>query len=110
MTALFPEAELAPQGTEDEARIPTRHLVRGVAMNEFLHSEETARFTAVSAWTKSSLSHALGNCVEVADLQGGQVGMRDSKNITGPVLDFPPEEWQAFLGGVRNGEFDTFPA
>lgn len=79
-------------------------------MNEFPRTQETARFTAASAWTKSSLSHALGNCVEVADLQGGQVGMRDSKNITGPVLDFPREEWRAFLDGVRNGEFDAFPA
>ena len=79
-------------------------------MNESLRTEETARLTATSTWTKSSLSHALGNCVEVADLQGGQVGMRDSKNITGPVLDFPSEEWRAFLGGIRNGEFDIFPA
>lgn len=79
-------------------------------MNEFLRTEETARPTAAPAWTKSSFSHANGNCVEVADLQGGQVGMRDSKDITGPVLKFPPEEWRAFLGGVRNGEFYLFPA
>jgi hypothetical protein len=79
-------------------------------MNEFLRTEETERPTTASVWTKSSLSHANGNCVEVADLQGGQVGMRDSKDITGPVLNFPPEEWRAFLSGVRNGEFDAFPA
>jgi Domain of unknown function (DUF397) len=63
-----------------------------------------------SAWTKSSLSHANGNCVQVADIEGGQVGMRDSKNITGPVLGIPPEEWRAFLAGVRNGEFDKLSA
>ncbi|MGH3247839.1 MAG: DUF397 domain-containing protein [Trebonia sp.] len=79
-------------------------------MNEFLHTEETVRPIVAPSWTKSSLSHANGNCVEVTGLQGGQVGMRDSKNITGPVLEFPSEEWRAFLGGVRNGEFCLFPA
>jgi hypothetical protein len=64
----------------------------------------------ISSWTKSSLSHANGNCVEVADLPSGQVGMRDSKDAQGLVLRFPPEEWRAFIQGVRNGEFDRFPA
>jgi Domain of unknown function (DUF397) len=63
---------------------------------------------AVVTWTKSSLSHANGNCVEIADIEGGQVGMRDSKNIVGPVLGISREEWRAFLGGIRNGEFDKF--
>jgi hypothetical protein len=61
-----------------------------------------------SLWIKSSLSHANGNCVELTDLPDGQVGMRDSKDVSGPVLRFRPEEWRAFLYGVRNGEFDSF--
>ncbi len=59
-------------------------------------------------WTKSSLSFSNSNCVEVADLADGQIGMRDSKDPEGPVLRFTPGEWHAFLGGVRNGEFDRF--
>jgi len=59
-------------------------------------------------WTKSSLSLSNGNCVEVASLPGDQIGVRDSKDAEGPVLRFTPGEWQAFLGGVRNGEFDKF--
>lgn len=78
-------------------------------MND-LPARETTGSADASPWIKSSLSHANGNCVEVADLPGGQVGMRDSKNASGPVLRFPPEEWRAFLHGVRNGEFDSFPA
>jgi Domain of unknown function (DUF397) len=61
-----------------------------------------------SYWTKSSLSYACGNCVEVASLPGGEIGVRNSRDSTGPVLTFTPDEWQAFLGGVRNGEFDGF--
>ena len=59
-------------------------------------------------WFKSSYSYASSNCVETAGLPDGVVGMRDSKDICGPVLQFSKAEWQAFLGGVRNGEFDRF--
>jgi hypothetical protein len=59
-------------------------------------------------WVKSSFSYATGNCVEVAGLSDGVIGMRDSKDASGPVLQFSGAEWQAFLGGVQNGEFDRF--
>jgi len=59
-------------------------------------------------WTKSSLSFSNSNCVEVANLADGQIGVRDSKDPQGPVLRFTPDEWRAFLGGARNGEFDRF--
>ncbi len=57
-------------------------------------------------WFKSSLSFANGNCVEVASLPNGGIGVRNSRDTGGPVLRFTPGEWHAFLGGVRNGEFD----
>jgi len=79
-------------------------------MNDPLRAEEPVRSAEGSSWTKSSLSHANGNCVEIANIEGGQVGLRDSKNITGPVLGISREEWRAFLGGIRNGEFDKFSA
>lgn len=57
-------------------------------------------------WRKSSLSD-VGNCVEVAFAADGSVGVRDSKQHgLGPVLEFTPAEWEAFLGGVAGGEFD----
>jgi Domain of unknown function (DUF397) len=59
-------------------------------------------------WVKSSLSLANGNCVEVADLPDRGVGVRNSRDPDGLVLRFRPDEWSAFLGGVRNGEFDRF--
>jgi hypothetical protein len=57
-------------------------------------------------WIKSSLSAYNGNCVEVADLTTERIRVRDSKNPRGAVLKFTPAEWDAFIGGVRNGEFD----
>jgi hypothetical protein len=60
------------------------------------------------SWIKSTLSLSTGACVEVASLPGGQVGVRNSRDSSGPVLAFTPAEWHAFVGGVRNGEFDRF--
>jgi hypothetical protein len=59
-----------------------------------------------SKWIKSRQSYANGNCVEVASLPGGAVGIRDSRKAAGPVLQFTSSEWLAFLEGVRNGEFN----
>jgi len=61
-----------------------------------------------SYWVKSSLSFSNGNCVEMASLHDGGIGVRNSRNPPGPVLRFTPGEWYAFLGGARNGEFDSF--
>ncbi|WP_433634367.1 DUF397 domain-containing protein [Nocardia sp. CA-120079] len=57
-------------------------------------------------WFKSRRSEAGKDCVEVAFLDGSYVGMRDSKNPTGPTLVFTPSEWDAFTAGVNHGEFD----
>jgi len=57
-------------------------------------------------WIKSSHSGPTGgNCVEVAFLAGGDVAMRNSRSPDGPALVFTRAEWDAFLGGARDGEF-----
>ncbi|MEV5649221.1 DUF397 domain-containing protein [Nocardia sp. NPDC052254] len=57
-------------------------------------------------WFTSSRTAAGRECVEVAFLDGGLVGVRDSKDRTRPVLVFTPGEWEAFVGGAKDGEFD----
>jgi hypothetical protein len=61
-------------------------------------------------WLKSSLSGYNGNCVEVAGLTGDTIRVRDSKHPRGAVLNFTLAEWDAFIGGVHNGEFDRKPS
>ncbi|WP_433714229.1 DUF397 domain-containing protein [Nocardia sp. CA-084685] len=56
-------------------------------------------------WFKSSYSEGSGQCVEVAWLDGGSIGVRDSKDQTGPALIFTPSDWDAFTAGVKDGEF-----
>jgi len=56
-------------------------------------------------WRTSSAS-ADTACVAIAILDD-RVLVRDSKDPTGPVLEFTHPEWRAFLVGAANGEFDT---
>jgi hypothetical protein len=72
------------------------------------HTGQPAGPGSESSWIKSSLRFSNSNCVEVAGLPDGGVGVRHSKDSGGAVLRFTPDEWRAFLGGVRNGEFDRF--
>lgn len=56
-------------------------------------------------WFKSSHSGSQSACVEVAWLEGGSVGVRDSKNPTGPALVLTSGQWDAFATSVRGGAF-----
>jgi hypothetical protein len=72
-------------------------------MHEHLHVHIS---TSAVRWRKSSASNPTGNCVELAELSGGAIGVRNSRNPAGPVLVYSRAEIAAFLSGVRAGEFD----
>ncbi|WP_018347806.1 DUF397 domain-containing protein [Longispora albida] len=46
-----------------------------------------------------------GSSVGVAFV-GDLIGMRNLAEDDGPILVFTPTEWEAFLAGVRDREFD----
>jgi hypothetical protein len=50
--------------------------------------------------------HAAGNCVEAGRLPTGEVAVRDTKNQSKGPLIYSPEEWDAFVKGVKAGQFD----
>lgn len=57
-------------------------------------------------WRKSRRSGPQGGqCVEIAHLPNGQVAIRNSRHPAGPALIFTSSEWDAFVGGVKDGEF-----
>ena len=63
-----------------------------------------------ATWAKSSFSFSNGNCVEVAQLPGRSVGVRDSRDPAGPVLRFTRDGWDTFLAGARRGKLEVFSA
>lgn len=54
-------------------------------------------------WRKSPRSEGGENCVEITDLPGGGVALRDSKNPSFPALRYTAEEWDAFRAGMIEG-------
>ncbi|HEV2373526.1 MAG TPA: DUF397 domain-containing protein [Streptosporangiaceae bacterium] len=56
-------------------------------------------------WRRSTASGGT-NCVEVS-VDDESILLRNSQSPDGPVLRFSYQEWEAFLTGVRHGEFDA---
>jgi hypothetical protein len=58
-------------------------------------------------WRKSRRSNADGNCVELAVLPDGRVGIRNSRFPDGPALVVERDGVSAFVAGAQAGEFDA---
>ncbi|MEU1622501.1 DUF397 domain-containing protein [Streptomyces sp. NPDC005722] len=75
-------------------------------MMDAAKAELYARDLSGADWVTSSHSNRWDKtCVEVADLGGGAVAVRDSNRRDLPPLRFTAQEWAAFRLGVRDGEF-----
>ncbi|MEU6128530.1 DUF397 domain-containing protein [Saccharopolyspora sp. NPDC047091] len=59
-----------------------------------------------TGWFKSSRSSGgSDNCVEVR-ISSGEVGLRDSKERSGPAFAFSSSVWGAFMAQAKVGRFD----
>ena len=75
------------------------------------HNGTSAGQPTVTQWQKSRRSNPSGNCVEVAELADGTgVAVRNSRDPEGPVLVYTRAEIEAFILGVRDGDFDHLVA
>ena len=62
-------------------------------------------YTGGAHFRRSSFCSS-GGCVEVALLADGRVAVRDGKNPERDPQFYSAAEWQDFIAGVKNGEFD----
>lgn len=58
-----------------------------------------------TAWRKSRFCDG-GGCVEMRWMGPNEVALRNSGNPDGPVLVFTKQEWDAFVAGIRAGDFE----
>lgn len=69
--------------------------------------DELAEELASAAWRKASKSGANGgDCIEVAPLSGGRVGIRDTESPDQAPFVVRGSVWAAFIDGAKKGEFD----
>lgn len=57
-------------------------------------------------WRKSSFSDQQGNCIEVAALEDGRIAVRNSNRPDEATVYFTRPEMDAWIRGVKAGEFD----
>lgn len=61
----------------------------------------------ISGEWKTARKSGGGNCVEVRMVgQAEAFQVRDSRNPDADILTFTRAEWEAFLAGAKDGEFD----
>jgi hypothetical protein len=75
-------------------------------MGSAIHNGVSASALPGARWHKSRHSNPDGSCLEVALLGGGEIAVRNSRFPDGPALVYTAAEIQAFLHGVKDGEFD----
>ncbi|MGP2437655.1 DUF397 domain-containing protein [Streptomyces sp. JW3] len=66
-----------------------------------MNNAESSTVASGLTWSKSSYSGTEGgDCVEVA-AGTTAIHIRDSKDVTGPVLTVSPKSWSEFVRGSR---------
>jgi transcriptional regulator with XRE-family HTH domain len=95
----------AAPSRKPRAHIKTKFLrnqAEGLSMGDIAPARRNGdKCDPSGRWRKSSYSMSNGQCVEIARLAGGRIGVRDSKVAEGLVLRFEPETWAAFLAELR---------
>ena len=54
---------------------------------------------------RTALNCEGGACVRVAATENS-VFIGSTKHPSGPAIEYTPDEWHAFVTGIKNGDFD----
>jgi hypothetical protein len=70
------------------------------------HRPDVTQDLDTAPWRKSSFSGHQGSCVEIAPLADGSIAVRNSNHPQAGVVLFTRAEMDAWIKGVKAGEFD----
>ncbi|MDN3240347.1 DUF397 domain-containing protein [Glycomyces tritici] len=62
--------------------------------------------TATARWERTTHEDGTPAALEIGYADNGLVALRMAEDPEGDVLIYTPAEWEAFVEGVRDGEFD----
>ena len=62
--------------------------------------------TAAARWVRPDADDGTPGELEIGFAANGLVAMRRADDPDGTILVYTPDEWEAFVGGVRDGELD----
>jgi hypothetical protein len=72
--------------------------VRAIELGEPVQNPSTL------VWARSRRCES-STCLEVAPTQDGGIALRDSSDPDGPILRVTRQDWDAFAGGILDGDF-----
>jgi hypothetical protein len=62
--------------------------------------------SAAARWERPEAEDGTPGELEIGFAGNGLVAMRRADDPDGTMLIYTPDEWEAFVGGVRDGELD----
>jgi hypothetical protein len=62
--------------------------------------------TAAARWERTTHEDGTPAALEIGYADNGLVALRMAEDPDGDILIYTPSEWEAFVEGVRDGEFD----
>jgi hypothetical protein len=62
--------------------------------------------TATARWERTTHEDGTPAALEIGYADNGLVALRMAEDPEGDILIYTPSEWEAFVEGVRDGEFD----
>lgn len=62
--------------------------------------------TATARWERTTHEDGTPAALEIGYADNGMVALRMAEDPEGDILIYTPSEWEAFVEGVRDGEFD----
>jgi Domain of unknown function (DUF397) len=98
-------ADLTSQPSETAQRNSPAKPSKGNTMHNIRNGMPASDLQDVT-WRKSRRSNSQGTCVELAILAGGTFAVRNSRHPGGPALVYTQAEIDAFIRGVKDGDFD----